>query len=156
MGFRLSGPFDVLVNLRAFSRRASSFVDGWLRRLLARRRSSLPLDVRRSLSGRKVVPESAYGRQPAPDVECVAAVSATSLGAGCLRLRMVWRRGIASRGERAEGVVVETWVGMRSDSRAENARPEYDAAVHDDCLCRTLNLAVFFGGFRLSLPLLRQ
>ena len=89
LGFRLSGPFDVPVNLRAFSRHASGFVfvDGWLDRLLALAlRSSLPLDrdVRQSLSSRKVVPESAYGGKPAPDVECVA-VPATSLGAGGVR-----------------------------------------------------------------------
>ena len=64
-----------------------------------------------------------------------------SRGGGCLRL--VWRRGIAGCGERAAGVVVETWLGMGSDSRAVNARPENDAAVHDECLCRTLNLEAF-------------
>ena len=63
LGFRLSDPFDALVNLRAFSRYASGFVDGWLGRLLTFAwRPSLPLDVRRRfLSDRKVVPERAYG-----------------------------------------------------------------------------------------------
>ena len=39
---------------------------------------------------------------------------------------MVWWRGIAGRGERAAGVVVETSLGMGSESSAGNVRPEYD------------------------------
>jgi hypothetical protein len=52
LGFRLCGPFNVLVNLRAISRHASGFVDGWL--------GLPPLDVR-FLCGGKVLPEGAYG-----------------------------------------------------------------------------------------------